>query len=103
MVAKPGSRGSSKVYGLTWLVLLALTIVMLVADSSPIPRVAFMAVLLPAMLGKASLIGANFMHLRFERWSLSLMVIVGLLVTGAILFALIAPDAVRIGAMRQPS
>ena len=58
-----------------------------------------MAVLLVAMLTKASLIGANFMHLRFEQLSLALMVIVGLLITGTTLFVLIAPDAVRISAM----
>jgi len=97
MVAKHGSR--SRLYGATWLALLALTVVMLLVDSSPLPRMAFVAVLVIAMLVKASLIGANFMHLRSERLSLALMVIVGLLITGALLFALIAPDAVRISAM----
>lgn len=99
MVAKLGSQRRKKLYWATWLALLALTVVMLVVDSSPIPRGAFLAVLLPAMLVKAALIGANFMHLRFERASMAVMVIVGLLVTGAILFVLIAPDAVRISAM----
>ena len=102
MVAKLGSGTRNRLYGTTWLALLALTVVMLIIDSSPIPRVAFVAVLLIAMLGKASLIGANFMHLRSERLSLALMVIVGLLITGTILFVLIAPDAVRISAMTAP-
>jgi cytochrome c oxidase subunit IV len=99
MVAKLGSGTRSKLYGTTWLALLALTAVMVLVDSSPIPRGAFLAVLLPAMLVKASLIGANFMHLRSERLPLTVMVIVGLLVTGTLLFVLIAPDAVRISTM----
>ena len=99
MVAKLTAQRRNKLYWATWLGLLALTVVMLLVDSSPIPRLAFLAVLLPAMLIKASLIGAHFMHLRFERLPLALMVIVGLLITGVILFAAIAPDAVRLAAM----
>jgi len=98
MIAKHGSR-TGKLYGTTWLALLALTGVMLLVDGSPLPRAALLAVLLSAMLLKASLIGANFMHLRSERLPLTVMVIVGLLVTGTILFVLIAPDAVRISTM----
>ena len=52
-----------------------------------------------AMLTKASIIGGNFMHLKFERSGLVLTVIVGLVVTGAILYVLIVPDAVRIHEM----
>lgn len=99
MIVKLGSRRSNRLYWVTWLTLLALTVVMLLVDGLSVPRCAFLAVVLSAMLVKASLIGAHFMHLRFERLPLALMVIVGLLITGAILFALIAPDAVRIAAM----
>ena len=99
MVAKLGSGIRNKLYMTTWLVLLALTVAMLLVDNSPIPRVALVAVLLIAMLAKASLIGANFMHLRAERLALTLMVAAGLFITATILFVLIAPDAVRIGAM----
>ena len=99
MSTKLASPASNKIYRTTWLVLLALTLMMLILDSSPGPRLALVAVLLVAMLIKASLIGAYFMHLRSERLALIMIVVVGLLLTGAILFALIAPDAVRIGAM----
>jgi cytochrome c oxidase subunit IV len=75
---------------------------MLLVDSSPIPRAAMVVLLLTAMLVKASLIGAHFMHLRFERLWLAIAVTVGLLVNGAILFALIAADAARIGRMVRP-
>ena len=85
-----------RIYWITWLVLLAFTVVMLWMDSVSIPRSAFVAFMLVAMLTKASIIGANFMHLRFERTSLVLIVAVGLLVTATVLYVLIVPDAARI-------
>ena len=88
-----------RVYWITWVVLLAFTVVMLWMDSVSIPRVAFVVFMLVAMVTKASIIGANFMHLRFERASLALIVAVGLLVTGTVLYVLIAPDAARIHTM----
>ncbi|MBI3401171.1 MAG: cytochrome C oxidase subunit IV family protein [Acidobacteria bacterium] len=88
-----------KSYWLTWLILLVFTVVMLWADSASLPRSAFVVFMLAAMLTKASIIGANFMHLRFERATLALTVVVGLLVTATILYVLIAPDAARIHEM----
>jgi cytochrome c oxidase subunit IV len=75
------------------------TVVMLWADSASLPRTAFVVFMLAAMLTKASIIGANFMHLKSERIPLITTVVVGLLVTGTILWVLIAPDAVRIHEM----
>jgi len=93
---------STKVYWITWSVLLTFTLVMVWLDGLSIPRLVFVITMLVAMLAKASLIASNFMHLRFERVSLVLMVVVGLLVTGAVLWVLIVPDAVRIhGMLRQ--
>jgi cytochrome c oxidase subunit IV len=86
-------------YWITWCVLLVFTVAMLWADGAPIPRLAFVLFMVAAMLTKASIIGANFMHLRSERLPLIVTVVVGLLVTGAFLFALIAPDALRIREM----
>jgi cytochrome c oxidase subunit IV len=42
------------------------------------------------------------MHLRFERWSLVLAIILGLPLNAAIHYVLIAPDARRILEMLQP-
>ena len=84
---------------MTWSVLLAFTVVMLWADAASLPRTAFVVFMVAAMLTKASIIGANFMHLKAERVPLITTVVVGLLVTGAILYVLIAPDAVRIHEM----
>jgi cytochrome c oxidase subunit IV len=85
-----------KGYWTTWLVLLAFTAAMLWIDSISLPRAPFVMAMILAMLVKASIIAARFMHLKVERPALVLMVVVGLLVTGTVLYALIAPDAVRI-------
>ena len=85
-----------RTYWITWSVLLVFTIVMLMMDGAALPRTFFVLFMLVAMLTKASIIGANFMHLRFERAPLVLTVVVGLLVTGTVLYVLIAPDALRI-------
>ena len=85
-----------RIYWMTWSVLLVFTVVMLWADSASLPRQAFVIFMLIAMLTKASIIGANFMHLKLERAPLILTVVIGLLVTGAVLYVLIMPDAARI-------
>jgi cytochrome c oxidase subunit IV len=88
-------------YWITWSVLLVFTVVMLWADSASLPRQAFVVFMVMAMLTKASIIGANFMHLKAERVQLILTVVVGLLATGTILYVLIVPDAVRIHHMME--
>ncbi len=89
----------TRVYWATWSLLLAFTLLMVWLDGASIPRLPFAVVMIAAMLIKASVIAANFMHLRFERMSLVLIVAVGLLVTGTVLYVLILPDAFRIHAM----
>jgi cytochrome c oxidase subunit IV len=88
-----------RTYGATWAALLVLTLVLLSLESAALPRGVFVSLMVVAMLAKASIIGAYFMHLRFERVSLVAMVVVGLLVTGAVLYFLIVPDARRIHEM----
>jgi cytochrome c oxidase subunit IV len=88
-----------RTYWITWSVLLVFTVGMLWADAASIPRTAFVVFMVAAMLTKASIIGANFMHLKSERVPLILTVVVGLLVTGTILYVLIVPDAARIHEM----
>ena len=93
------SPAGSRTYWLTWGILLVLTIVMLGLDVAPLPKALFVFVMIAAMLVKAILIGGVFMHLRSERTSLIVMIIVGLIVTGLFLFALMVPDALRIAEM----
>ncbi len=93
---------SLRLYWGIWFVLLVLTLVMIGIDTMEGPRVLLVLVLLVAMLVKAGLIGGVFMHLRFERVFLWMSVLVGLLINGAILFGLIAPDGLRIYGMLNP-
>jgi len=51
------------------------------------------------MLTKASIISANFMHLKHEHPMLVATVVVWLVVCGGVLFVLIAADAARIHQM----
>jgi len=98
--------GSYGLYWRIWFILLIVTLVMVFIDrptaqalqgSEPMfPQGVLIFILVSAMLLKALLIGSYFMHLRFERVAISLAVLVGLLINGAILFFLIVPDACRI-------
>ena len=88
-----------RIYWLTWGVLLILTLTMLLADAAAVPRVAIVVFMLAAMLTKASIIGSVFMHLRHESVWIVVTVVVGLVVTGTVLYVLIIPDAARVHAM----
>ncbi len=93
---------SSSPYWRIWFVLLVLTVVMVFIDQSPLTRNLLVLVLVVVMLVKVSLIAGYFMHLRFEKMNLILVVLVGLLITGLLLFALIAPDGMRILDLSRP-
>ncbi len=95
-MAKTLQEVGYRTYWSTWLLLLVLTLVMLAIGYVSLPKVFMVFLLVPAMLVKASLIGAHFMHLRFERLNLVLTVAVGILATGTILFLLISFDGIRI-------
>ena len=75
MAAHADTSHGGRLYWGTWLTLLALTLVMIVVDGLSMPRSVFLSVVLSAMFVKATLIGAHFMHLRFERLSLAAMVV----------------------------
>lgn len=85
-----------KTYWRIWGMLLSLTVIMLFLDQAPLPRTLFVAIMVAAMLTKASLIAAYFMHLKYEHRFLQGALVVGLLINGAFMFALFIPDAVRI-------
>lgn len=85
-----------RTYWIAWGCLLMLTLTMVALDRAQLPTRAYLAVMLSAMLAKATVIAAVFMHLRSERWGLVLGVALGLPINAAILYVLIAPDALRI-------
>jgi cytochrome c oxidase subunit IV len=82
-----------KVYWVTWGILLVITVAMLAAESFHMPRWFLVVFLLLFMMVKAVMIGGNFMHLRFERRNLAVMVALGILLTSFILYAFIRPEA----------
>jgi len=82
-----------RVYWVTWIILLVITVAMLAAESFHMPRWFLLIFLLLFMMVKATIIGGNFMHLRYEKRNLAFMVASGILVTSLILFFFIRPEA----------
>jgi cytochrome c oxidase subunit IV len=82
-----------KIYIWTWVALLIITVAMLVAEKFDMPRWFLLVFLLFFMAVKAVMIGANFMHLKFEKTNLQVVVATGLVVTTLILFFFITPEA----------
>jgi len=82
-----------RIYRITWIILLIITMAMLAAEALHLPRLFLIVFLTAFMMVKAVMIGGNFMHLRYERPSLALMVAGGILITSLILFSFISREA----------
>jgi cytochrome c oxidase subunit IV len=82
-----------KIYWVTWVILLVITVAMLAAEELHMPRWFLLVFLLVFMMVKAALIGGNFMHLRFEKRTLPWMVGIGILVTSIILYAFVSGES----------
>lgn len=91
-----------KQYWIIWGILLAFTAFMLVAEYLPFSKTVVVAMLLVAMMFKASLIGGRFMHLASEQPGLVWAVAGSVLFLSAYLFVLISVDGLRILHMVQP-
>jgi cytochrome c oxidase subunit IV len=81
-----------RVYWVTWGALLVITLAMLAAEMLHLPRWFLIGFLLCFMMVKALMIGGNFMHLRYEKASLAIMVFAGIMVTSLILLGFITPE-----------
>jgi caa(3)-type oxidase subunit IV len=79
-----------------WGVLLVLTLIMVAIGESSLPQAGQALLLLAGSLTKATLILLYFMHLKYEKSGLILTVIVGIMVTGLLMFALPAFDGTQI-------
>ena len=66
-----------RIYWVTWASCSSITVAMLAAEKFHMPRWFLVVFLLAFMMVKAVMIGGNFMHLRFEKPNLALMVAVG--------------------------
>ena len=80
-----------------------ITVAMLAAEAFHLPRIFLVLFLLTFMMVKAAMIGGNFMHLRFERRNLALMVSLGILVTSLILYTFITPESWHVKATSAPA
>ncbi len=78
------SANPYRAYWIAWLVLLAITLVMLAVGGT--------AVVAVGITLKAAIIALWFMHLRSERLDFTAYIIVGIFVTGLILGLLLLPD-----------
>ncbi|HXB53607.1 MAG TPA: cytochrome C oxidase subunit IV family protein [Vicinamibacteria bacterium] len=82
-----------RVYWVTWGILLVITVSMLAAELLHLPRWFLIGFLVSFMMVKALMIGGNFMHLRYEKANLAVMVFTGIMVTSLILLAFITPES----------
>ena len=85
-----------RIYVITWITLLIVTVAMLAAEAFHLHRWFLIGFLLIFMMVKAVMIGGNFMHLRFEKPNLSVMVAVGILITSLILFTFISQESAHV-------
>ena len=72
---------------------MVLTLAMIALESLQFSPVATVVLLSVAMMIKATLIAGWFMHLRWERLALIVIVAATILVTAAFMFFLLIPDA----------
>ena len=82
-----------RIYRITWVILLIITVAMLASEALHLPRWFLVVFLVAFMMVKATMIGGNFMHLRYEKPSLAVMVAGGILITSLILFSFISREA----------
>ena len=93
------ARRGFAIYLRVWAVLLGLTLTMIAVDRAELRLAVLAAILIVAMLAKATLITSYFMHLRFEGKLLAWSVVAGLFLLGLILYVLMIPDGLRIHQM----
>ena len=79
-----------KPYWITWAILLAITVGMLMAEELHLPKWFLLVFLLVFMMVKAVMIAGNFMHLRHEQRNLAVMVAAGIVVTSLILYTYVS-------------
>ena len=95
-MSEPASGNPYKIYWTTWVILLIITVAMLAAERFHMPRLVLVLFLLAFMAVKATMIGGNFMHLRFEKTNLAVMVAAGIVVTSLILFSFLTPESASV-------
>lgn len=92
---------SYKVYWKIWVALLVLTLVMIWVEALALPAGIAILALSVAMMTKATLITAWFMHLKYETRFIMLCLVLGTLITAAFLFFLLVPDGIAVNRMLE--
>ena len=92
-MAETPVKSPYRIYWVTWLILLAITVAMLLAEKFHMPRWFLVLFLLAFMAVKAAMIGGNFMHLRYEHRRITVMVALGIVVTSLVLLSFITPES----------
>jgi len=85
-----------KGYWLLWIVLLVITVTMIFIGDSQLSKAPQAILLLLGASLKASLIIFFYMHLRFENRNLILVVLLGIFLTGILMFVVPAFDGTQI-------
>lgn len=91
-----GTESPYRIYFTTWVALLVITVLMLGAEALHLPRLFLVLFLVAFMFVKAAMIAGNFMHLKYEHRHLVLTVVVGILLTSAILLAYVTPESASV-------
>lgn len=93
-------QAPTRAYLIAWVVLLCLTAIEVsVVLVFTLPTAVRVTILLISALTKASLIGAYYMNLKFERLAMAYIAVIPLLL-GILMFFAIVPDAARILGLR---
>ena len=85
-----------RIYWVTWAILLVITVAMLAAEEFHMPRWFLLVFLVVFMMVKAVMIAGNFMHLRYEKRNLAVMVGLGILATSLILYGFVSRESVHV-------
>ncbi len=93
---------SYRTYWFVWIILLVLTLFMILLEAVEFSKALTVFLLAAAMMVKATLIVGWFMHLRYERLALVLSVVLGTLVTAALLYFLLIPDGMAMLRLAPP-
>jgi len=92
--------GSSKLFVGVWIALLGLTAFEVFLAYLRLPSLIMLTILVGASLIKAALIVSYFMHLRFERLGLFLLLVPAMVFCICMMLIMFFPDSVRLMNMR---
>lgn len=90
------SKISATAFLISWLLLVVLTFGLIYVGTSSMAAFPKVFLILGMMTIQAYLVAFYFMHLRFERLPLVLSVVLGIVLTAGLLYALIVWDGSRI-------